>query len=74
MSSFFTGYADEIKKLIFSLSTKTLADTLKKYEAKVPEPLNRVFPERCSREEAIDHWAERRNLRTELCPPGTTKL
>jgi hypothetical protein len=68
-----TGYADEIKKLIFSLPTTTLAATLQRYEAKVPEPLNRQFSERRNREEAINRWAVRKTLRTELCPPGTMK-
>jgi hypothetical protein len=51
-----------------------LAETLQRYEDKVPEPLNRQFPERRNQEEAINRWAVRKQLRTELGPPGKIKI
>jgi len=35
------------------LPLKDLADVLKKYEEKVPEPLNRQFPDRLGKDDAI---------------------
>ncbi|KAJ7360203.1 hypothetical protein OS493_018196 [Desmophyllum pertusum] len=38
------------------------------YQERVPEPLNRQFPERLPRDEAIKRQAERKRTRTELFP------
>ena len=46
-------YATEIERLLFSTPTATLAETLNAYKRKVPDPLNRQFPERRSRDEAV---------------------
>ena len=73
ISNIISGYAEEIKKLLFSQPQSTFTDTIKQYEAKIPEPLNRQFSQRRTREEAIKRWAEKRSLRTELCPPGTNR-
>lgn len=64
------GYVSEIKKLLFSLPVQTRSTVMARYNEKVPEPLNRQFPERLSREEAIEHQKGRKRARTELFPSG----
>jgi len=62
---------DDIRKLLFSLPQEALANKLQKYEAMVPEPLNRQFPDRVSKEDAISRKEERNKIRTHLFPAGT---
>ena len=42
----------------------------KKYEEKVPAPMNRQFPERLGKDEAIKNKQARKRARTELFPSG----
>jgi len=44
---------------------------LKKYEEKVPEPLNRQFPERLGKDDAIQNKEKKKKTsRSELFSPG----
>ncbi|XP_068750851.1 uncharacterized protein [Montipora capricornis] len=63
------GYVDEILKLLFSLPLKDLSDMMKKYEVKILAPMNRQFPERTNKEEAIKAKQSRKRIWTELFPP-----
>ena len=47
-----TDYVDTMKKLLFSLTDAERKEVLEKYSSKQPEPLNRQFLERKSKEEA----------------------
>ena len=47
-----------------------MSTVMAQYNEKVPEPLNRQFPERLSRDEAIEHQKGRKRARTELLPSG----
>ena len=67
-------YATEIERLLFSTPTATLAETLNAYKGKLPDPLNRQFPERHSRDEAVTRWKERGELGAELFPSGATYI
>lgn len=64
------GYVSEIKKLLFSLPVQTMSSVMARYNENVPEPLNRQFPERLSRDEAIENQRGRKRARTELFPSG----
>lgn len=66
-----SGYVDEIhvRKLLFSLPLKDLGDVLKKYEEKVPEPLNRQFPERLGKDDAIHNKEKKRGPDQSYFPP-----
>lgn len=64
------GYVSEIKKLLFSMPVQTMSSVMARYNAKLPEPINRQFPERLSRDEAIEHQKGRKRARTELIPSG----
>lgn len=55
---------------MFSLPLPTLSAIMAQYQERVPEPLNRQFPERLPRDEAIKRQAERKRTRTELFPSG----
>ena len=51
--------------------TKQERDNIRaKYKEKVPEPLNRQFPEHASKDMAIRRHEARKELRTELFPSG----
>lgn len=58
--------------MLFSLSKEdieAMATRMAEYTAKVPEPLNRKFTEKNSREEAIAKWNARKVMQTDLFPP-----
>ena len=60
---FFSDYVNSLKKLLF-----TLQETLARYTVKAPEPLNRQFPVRASKEEALKAYKARKQLKTVLLP------
>lgn len=64
----------EIKKLLFSLPVQTMSSVMARYNEKVPEPLNRQFPERLSKDKAIESQKVRERARTELLPSGKLLL
>lgn len=64
----------EIKKLLFSLPVQTMSSVMARYNEKVPEPLNRQFPERLSKDKAIESQKGRERARTELLPSGKLLL
>lgn len=67
----FPGYVDTMKTLLFTLPKSEMKKALDKYSAKVPEPLNRQFPERKSKENAVkDYKARKKMTRTSLFPSG----
>ena len=63
--------------MLFSLSKEhidAMATRMAVYTAKVPEPLNRKFAEKNSREEVIAKWNARKTMQTELFPPCKMSL
>ena len=66
-----TDYVDTMKKLLFSLTDAERKEVLEKYLSKQPEPLNRQFLERKSKEEAVKDYRARQQMRkTSLVPSG----
>ena len=66
-----SGYVDSLKKLLFTLPKSKLKEILARWAAKAPEPLNRQFPERLNKEEAIKGYnAKKQMKKTTLFPPG----
>lgn len=59
-----------IREVFLSQSAKDRLKILEKYEAKIPDPLNRQFDNRVLKAEAICRKDERNKLRTELFPAG----
>jgi hypothetical protein len=53
------GYVLEVLETLFTSSVEDLAELSKKYKEKVPEPLNRQFPQRLDKAAAILHHQER---------------
>lgn len=47
------GYVDGLKKLLFNFPKEKREEIIKKYASRTPEPLNRQFSKRLSKEEAI---------------------
>ena len=43
---FYSGYVDNLKKLLLSMPKIEMEEVLKKYKDKEPEPLNTMFKER----------------------------
>ena len=66
----FSGYVDEMRNLLFSLSKTALKAVSKKYKSMVPEPLNRQFPERVDKATAVQRHLKRKNAETPLYPQG----
>lgn len=67
-----SGYVDEMRNLLFSLSRTAMAAISTKYKAMVPEPLNRQFPERVDKKTAVEQHLKRKNTETSLYPPGSS--
>ena len=68
---FTAAYVDAIQDLLLSLSCKTLKEKLKKYEKKVPKPLNSKFPEKLKKTEAITKYEDKKKgSKTSLFPTG----
>ncbi|CAB3986594.1 THAP domain-containing 2-like, partial [Paramuricea clavata] len=61
-------YVSAIKEVMLNHSAKEHLKMLKKYQAKIPDPLNRQFDDRVSKAEAICLKYERNKLKTELFP------
>jgi len=58
-----------MKKLLFTLPKSEMEEVLDRYTGKAPEPLNRQFPERKSKEDAVKGYRERKKMkRTPLFP------
>ena len=55
---------------LFSMTKQERDNIRAKYKAKVPDPLNRQFPERASKDKAIKRHEACKELRTELFPSG----
>ncbi|KAL9970830.1 hypothetical protein ACROYT_G023277 [Oculina patagonica] len=63
------GYVDKLKHLLFTLPKCEMEKVLQKYSAKTPEPLNRQFPDRLSKEEAVLSFkARKQKKKTSLFP------
>ena len=64
-------FVDTMKKLLFSLTDAERKEVLEKYLSKQPEPLNRQFLERKSKEEAVkDYRARQQMSKTSVVPSG----
>lgn len=75
MYIFFSGYVETMRKLLFTLPKSEMMKVRYKYSAKVPEPLNRQFPGRKSKEDAVrDYKARKKMTRTSLFPSGKRSL
>ena len=53
-------------------SLQSLTTTFQSYFKKTPDPLNRQFPERLDRKEAIKRQTGRKQHASELFPSGST--
>ena len=63
-------YVDDLKRVLFDTSSEVLSETIAQYDALVPEPLNREFPDRISPGAAIEKWKARKRTFIESFPPG----
>ena len=61
---------DEVRELVFSMSTVETNAILSKYKAGIPAPLNSKFTDRPSRAEAIENYNKRKQTETALYPSG----
>lgn len=59
---------------MFSTTKVEHAQKLQKYMALVPEPMNRKFEQRVSKQEAVERKEARTQLRTKLFPEGNFYL
>ena len=67
----FSGYVDTLKNLLFTLPKAEMKKVHEKYESRVPEPLNRQFPDRVNKEDAVKVYQARKAMKkTSLFPPG----
>lgn len=61
---------EQIKQLLFSITKEERDSIREKYKGKIPEALTNQFPDRVSKETAIERHDARKRLRTELFPSG----
>ena len=60
-----------MKKLLFTLPKSEMKNIMDRYSTKIPEPLNRQFPDRVSKEEAVKGYKERKQKKkAPLFPAG----
>lgn len=72
---FFSDYVDTLRKLLFTLPKSELNKTRARYTVRAPEPLNRQFPGRVSKEEAVRGYEARKQMKkTVLFPSGQFSL
>lgn len=64
----FTGYADGLKESLFSMDVSEMKLIFDKYNARVPEPLNRQFQERLTKTESVQKYNERKQRSANLYP------
>lgn len=64
--TFFQVNVDIMKKLLFTLPKAEMNDIMDRYLTKIAEPLNRQFPDRVSKEEAVKGYKERKQMKKEL--------
>ena len=67
---FLVGYVDDIRKIMFPLPFNELQKISEKYQEKVRLPMNKQFPERLSKEDALLNRENRKRTRAELFPQG----
>jgi hypothetical protein len=63
-------YVEKIKEMMFTTSKEEREKIKKKFKAKCPEPLNRQFPERATKQDAIENDGLRKRKIAQLLPPG----
>ncbi|CAB4005031.1 Hypothetical predicted protein [Paramuricea clavata] len=56
--------------MMFTTSKEEREKIKKKFKAKCPEPLNRQFPERATKQDAIENDGLRKRKIAQLFPPG----
>ncbi|XP_068739260.1 uncharacterized protein [Montipora capricornis] len=62
-------YVDNIAQVLFTLPFEDMKSVFQKYSANVPEPLNRQFPERKCKDDAVKDYEARKKNTTPLFPP-----
>ena len=67
---YFTEYVDNIGQVLFTLPFEEMKSVFQKYSANVPEPLNRQFPERKCKDDAVKDYEARKKNTTPLFPAG----
>lgn len=67
---YFTEYVDNIGQVLFTVPFEDMKSVFQKYSANVPEPLNRQFPERKCKDDAVKDFEARKKNTTPLFPPG----
>ena len=69
-----TEYVDGICKVLFTLPMNEMTAVRARYNAHVPEPLNRLFPDRVDKATAVKTYEARNKTKTPpLYPPGKIK-
>lgn len=71
-----SGYVDEMKKLLFSLSSSVMKEKFTEYSSKAPTSLASQFPDRVGRTEAVEAYNKRikQNTNTQLFPTGNSSF
>lgn len=65
-----SGYVDKIREVMFTLSKADLQAKGEEYQCKAPEFLNRKFPERLKKQEAVESKERKRSITRQLFPLG----
>lgn len=71
---YFTEYVDNIGQVLFTLPFEDMKSVFQKYSANVPEPLNRQFPERKCKDDAVKDFEARKKNTTPLFPPVSDQV
>ena len=65
-----SGYVDEMKTLLFSLSKAVMKVAYARYATKAPQSLTSQFPDRISKPQAVKTYEKQKQKSTQLFPPG----
>lgn len=63
-------YVDTLRKLLFTLPKSELNKTRARYTVRAPEPLNRQFPRRVSKEEVVRGYEARKQMKKTVLFPS----
>ena len=69
-----SGYAKDVKRVLSNTLTEELAKRTEQYKEVIPEPMNRQFEERLSKEDAIKRQIGKKLNPTELFPPALEQI
>ena len=66
----YLGYVEEMKKLLFNTTKEERQKIKEKFKTKIPEPLNRQFAERLTKQQAVEIDCVRKRKIAQLYPAG----